>query len=365
MAVYIARIEKGIRGSLDKVIRHFLKPADLDRGVLIKPNIVFPVTDRGMEITRRAVVEQVVLILRAMKRDADIVIGEGVAAGADARENFRVSGYADLCRDLGVPLVDLETAERTDVEWKYGRISLPSIALTRLYISLPILKLNSAAGISGAMKNQKGLVSAAMKKQFHRMGLHEPLAELNNVIQPHLSIVDCARHFTGPLFLAGLGTAELDSYIVNLLGIAPPENIRLARAGAPPPVVLGDTPFRPRSSYKNLYRPFKRFLRLRIWSGAGACSLCRRRLTEMKSPGLPFRRFGLTTAIKLAALMAGGGDIIVGSEQRQVQGAKRIICFGECAKKALGGECDDCIPGCPPSFENLAFYLGRKGKRPA
>jgi uncharacterized protein (DUF362 family) len=357
MAVFIARVDKGIRNSLERIIHRFLNPDDLNRGVFLKPNIVFPVKDRSGEITRRVVVEQIILILRAMKRDVDIVIGEGVAAGADAQENFKISGYTDLAKKLGVLLFDLESVERTEVDWKYGKLSLPVMAFNRIYISLPVLKLNSAAGISGAMKNQKGLVCSALKKQFHRMGLHEQLVELNKIIQPYLTIVDCARYFKGPLFAAGTGTVELDSYIINLLGIASPENVRLAREQFSIPKQItaeGDAPHHPRSRHQNANRSFRRFLRLRIWAGAGACSMCRRRLTEIKSPTVLLSRSGLLTALKLISYMVTGADIIVGSDAQSVRGSRRLICFGDCTRLIAQDGGYIYIPGCPPHNKDIA-----------
>ena len=362
MAVFIARSDKGIEVALQRIILRFLKADDLERGIFLKPNIVFAVNDRSGEITRRVVVEQVISILRAMNPAVDIVIGEGVAAGANAQENFAVSGYADLAQRLRVPLVDLEESKTVDVDWKYGKLALPAMALKRTYISLPILKLNSAAGISGAMKNQKGLVRSATKKQFHRMGLHGPLVELNRIVQPYLTIVDCATQFKGALFLAGTSTVELDSHIIDLLQIAPPENVRLAReqiSASQPTTAEGDAPYKPRTRHKNSNRPFRRFFRLRIWAGAGACSLCRRRLIEIKSPAALFRRSGLLTALKLIGYIVTGADIIIGSDARPVPDSHRIICFGECTRPiALDGDYT-YIPGCPPRTQEIANSLRR------
>jgi uncharacterized protein (DUF362 family) len=360
MAIFIARTDKGIHGALERIIHRFINSDDLVRGVFLKPNIVFPVKDRSGEITRRIVVEQVISILRTMKPDVDIVIGEGVAAGADAQENFKISEFTDCAKKLRVSLIDLENAERTEVAWKYGKLSLPAIAFNRVYISLPILKLASAAGISGAMKNQKGLVTYGMKKYFHRMGLHEPLAELNRVMQPFLTIVDCSTHFKGPLFVAGTNTIELDSHIINLLHITPPENVRLARdliSISQPISTEGDTPYRPRSGHQNLNRPYRRFLRLRVWAGAGACSMCRRRISEIKSPTWLFSRTGCLTLLKLISYMVTGADIILGSDARPVQNSHRLICFGECTKKWSELKKGRFIRGCPPHNTDIIKYF--------
>ena len=178
---------------------------------------MFAVSPESGEITSPLLVRTLISTLRERYGNIDIVLGEGVAAGCDPRENFQVSGYAELARELNVPLLDLHCVDRKTVVWKFGKLELPRVAFERTYINLPILKPSSACVISGALKNQKGLVLPAMKKHFHRLGLHEQIAELNTVVQPSLTIMDCSRFFGRNVLLSGDNCGEIDATACQLL----------------------------------------------------------------------------------------------------------------------------------------------------
>ncbi len=195
---------------LRRIVDYFRKRLDLERGVLLKPNIVFPVRGSSGEITRPSVVEALIQVLREIKPEVEILIGEGTAAGTVPEANFRVSGFRDLARRCGVELVDLHKSKKRRLPWKYGTIELPDLAFERTYISLPILKKSSAVLFSGAIKNQKGLLPAPVKKQFHRLGLHGPLAELTRIIQPSLTIMDGSNAFEEDLLMGGDDIIEMD-----------------------------------------------------------------------------------------------------------------------------------------------------------
>ncbi len=60
-----------------------------------------------------------------------IAMGDGPGVGLDVDEVFRVTGYSKLAARLGVELVNLNTAERRKMEWKYGELGVPAIARGR------------------------------------------------------------------------------------------------------------------------------------------------------------------------------------------------------------------------------------------
>ena len=166
--VLITKEEKDIKKSLRKIIETFEEKLDFSKGFFLKPNIVFPVSEKSGQLTRHKVVKGLIEVLREKDSGVEIVLAEGTAAGSNPEENFRISGYSQLASDLGVDLLDLNKVEHVKVKWKHGIIQLPKLAFEKTYINLPILKTSSAAGISGAMKNQKGLLTPNMKKGFHK-----------------------------------------------------------------------------------------------------------------------------------------------------------------------------------------------------
>ena len=60
-------------------------------------------------------------------------------------------------------------------------------------LSLPVLK-SHGMGLTGALKNQLGFLPAAEKLQSHRVrDMNLVIAELNEVVRPHLYIVDAVE----------------------------------------------------------------------------------------------------------------------------------------------------------------------------
>jgi uncharacterized protein (DUF362 family) len=358
MTVLLIDGRKNLKLALHRILDHFLKDADCARGIFLKPNIVFPVRPASGEITDPVLVRALILALRERYRDVDIVIGEGVAAGCNPLENFQVSGYTRLAHDLGVPLVDLHAAERKAVPWKFGRLQMPCIAFERTYINLPILKVSSACVLSGALKNQKGLVAPEAKKHFHRLGLHEQIAELNQVMQPSLTILDGSRFFGRNVLIGGNNCGEIDATACRLLGIDEPEHVQLSRSAgvfAAGYAVEGDR-FDPKDTGNRFRRKeFKRLGRLRLWSNPQACTMCRYLFHDVQRDWL--RRRNLPAGVKLLALTFRGVEVIMGLNPRWRKEYETVICIGDCTRNVAKEGDYIHIPGCPPTsddfFENL------------
>jgi uncharacterized protein (DUF362 family) len=350
--------EKNPFTAFQRTLAAFPGAIDPARGVLIKPNIVFASRPSSGEITPPALTRALVLALRERYPAIEIILGEGVAAGCDPQENFRVSGYDDLARELQVPLVDLNHAEHVSVAWKFGRLELPRLALERSYINLPILKPSSACVISGAMKNQKGLLLPGMKKHFHRMGLHEQIAELNRVVRPALTILDGGRFFGPGRLVCGDNCGEIDALACEMLGIQPPEHVRLAQAAgiyAPGFAVTGAR-FAPNGAASHLAaREYKHIGRLRLWSNPSACTGCRYIFRDIKQNLLKPRN--ALTAAKLLTYALSGAEIVMGSSPSWRKEHRTVICIGACTRRVAqeGGYIH--VPGCPPTLQDLLDHL--------
>jgi uncharacterized protein (DUF362 family) len=358
VAVLLNDGRNDLKAAFHHILDTFSKDMDCTRGIFIKPNIVFPVRPASGEITFPSFVETLIATLRERHRDVDIILGEGVAAGCHPEENFGISGYADLALELGVPLLDLDCADRTTVAWKFGTLELPCVALERTYINLPILKPSTACVISGALKNQKGLLLPAAKKRFHRLGLHEQIAELNAVVRPSLTIMDCSRFFGRNVIISGNNCGEVDATACRLLGIDEPEHVQLSkRAGvfAAGYSVQGDQANIRRASAPPVVKEFKRLGRLRLWSNPQACSMCRRIFHDAQHSLLKGQ--DLAAGVKLLALSVKGAEIIMGSNPQWRREYHTVICVGECTRRMAreGGYIH--IPGCPPTVGDFYDHL--------
>ena len=328
---------------------------DCTLGIFIKPNIVFPVESGSGEITSPSFVKALISAFRERNSSIDIILGEGVAAGCDPQENFHVSGYTKLAHELNVPLLDLHSADRKVVAWKFGTLELPCVALERTYINLPILKPSSACVVSGALKNQKGLLLPAVKKQFHRLGLHEQIAELNTVVQPALTIMDCSRFFGRNVLISGNNCGEVDATACHLLGIDEPEHVQLSRSAgvfAAGYSVEGDRINIRRASARPMAKEFRRLGRLRLWSNPRACTMCRYLFRDIQHDML--KRWRLSAGLRLLAHSIKGAEIIMGSDPQWRREHHTVICVGACTRRVAKEGGYTHIPGCPPTLSD--FY---------
>lgn len=365
MAVLLSDASQSLTAAINNILDTFLTEQDLARGVFIKPNVVFPVRASSGEITSPLLVKELISALRERDRQVDIVLGEGVAAGCDAQENFQVSGFAELANELNVPLIDLHACERTSVAWKFGKLSLPNLAFERTYINLPILKPSSACIISGALKNQKGLLLPSMKKQFHRLGLHEQIAELNHVIRPALTIMDGSHFFGRNALISGDNCGEIDAAACKLLGIDEPQHVQMARVAhvfTNGYSVKGDELSLEKVSSRPVLKEFKRLGRLRLWSNPQACTMCRYLFRNLQDNLLKPENFMVEGKLLIYSLK--GAEIIMGSNPRWLPEYGSVICVGACTRRIAKEGGYIYIPGCPPTIEdldkNLPWPLGRK-----
>jgi uncharacterized protein (DUF362 family) len=359
MTVYLTNARDHIKDSLHIILDAFLTEQDFMQGIFLKPNIVFPVRQDSNEIVSPQFVGMLIEVLREKVPDIDIVIGEGVAAGLNPWENFQVSGYVDLAHELKVPLIDLNESERTTLEWKFGKLKLPTLAFERTYINLPILKRSSACTISGALKNQKGLLLPADKKKFHRLGLHEQIAELNAVVKPALTIMDCSNFFGRNVLVSGKNCGEIDAAVCQILGIEEPEHVKLARdAGVFSSVseVTGDEIKRKTSL--PVPKEFKRIGRLRLWSNSQACTMCRNIFQDMKIHML--NRHNIALGMKLLRYSITGAELIMGSNPQWQREYDTVICIGACTRRIAKEGGYIFIPGCPPTTKDFNEHLSKR-----
>ncbi|MFH1086644.1 MAG: DUF362 domain-containing protein, partial [Chloroflexota bacterium] len=126
--------------------------------VLVKPNFVFPPTDRG--VTHPELIEAVVRLL-AQSAPREIVIAEG-SADVYTSQAFRFQGMGRIAARYGARLVDLNLEEgvRTPVPPGLGReyIMVPrAVVESDILVSLPVWKLWGGSPLSLSLKNLFGL----------------------------------------------------------------------------------------------------------------------------------------------------------------------------------------------------------------
>jgi len=269
------------------------------------------------------------------------VIGEGCIVGRDADIALRKNGYAEVAQRHGATLVNLDKAERFEVPWRHGQLRLPAYLRTHEYINLAKMKTHIQTGVTLGMKNQKGLLSPADKRRFHRLGLNECIRALAEVAQPALTIVDgiVALEGDGPwrygrpvqmeLLVGGTNLLEVDNVCRELMGFAPEHAPHIPLLPAVETVGLSTAEARRQLAfdyrgcfvYKNVYEHIN-----------DSCSGLYRGV---------WRRL----------------DIVMGHASGLPEPHGKVVCLGDCARQFAEERGLPIARGCPPSAEDVLELL--------
>ena len=159
--------------------------------ILIKPKIVshepYPTT------THPETLEACLQLLLGVGKK--IIVADGPAWDAGDSESI-INGHPlkQSCDKFGVTIADLLSEGARKVKTRSYELAVSEMASEYDFIlSLPVLK-SHGMGLTGALKNQLGFLPAAEKLQSHRArDMNLVIAELNEVVRPHLYIVDAVQ----------------------------------------------------------------------------------------------------------------------------------------------------------------------------
>jgi uncharacterized protein (DUF362 family) len=207
-----------------------LKP---DAAIGLKPNLVVSKGWQSGATTNPAICAAVIeyFFERGFK---NLVIIESSWLAVDTARAYKDCGYDKLAHQYGVELIDVKKDRYQTREFDGMRIDISACAMALdLLINLPLIKGHCQTGMTCALKNMKGLIPDREKRRFHTMGLHKPIAYLNRMISPSLTIADGTC--TDPSFeeggdpaylgmmVAGYDSVLVDTYAAGLLGLRPTE----------------------------------------------------------------------------------------------------------------------------------------------
>jgi uncharacterized protein (DUF362 family) len=140
--------------------------------VSVKPNLTFPVYRRGVMTS----LEAVEAMLRHLKdHGCSVTICESDSGGYNRfsmDEVFRATGHCDLAKRYGARLVNLSKEASRDIPVRAGLRRLLADE-TDLFISMPVPKLHANTVLSGAIKNQWGVIQdPALRLKLHPFFQH-------------------------------------------------------------------------------------------------------------------------------------------------------------------------------------------------
>ena len=201
-----------------------------DAKIGLKPNLVVAVRPETGATTHTEIIEGIIEYLQK-HGFSNISIIEGAWVGDSTKRGFRVNGYERFTERYGVPLYDTKedqyvkkTAEGITMEISKRILDLDYM------INLPVLKGHCQTSMTCALKNMKGCLSDRSKRLFHSLGLMRPIAALNEIVRPDLTLADSISGDldfeeggnpvdTGRLLLAE-DPVLLDAYGAHLLGFS-------------------------------------------------------------------------------------------------------------------------------------------------
>jgi len=185
--IYISKTQNR-REFVSKVLNEIKEELEKAKKILLKPNIVsfepYPTT------THPEVLESCLEFLLNLEKE--VLVGDGPAFDAGSSEKIiKNHPLKKACDKFGIPLINLNAQKMRKVKTESFELELSTIPFDYDFIiSLPVLKSHGECGITGALKNQYGLLSPRDKARLHGMNIHKAIAELNSVIKPDFWIVD-------------------------------------------------------------------------------------------------------------------------------------------------------------------------------
>jgi len=232
-----------VRGAVERALALAPGAEDLFRPgvkVLLKPNLLSSSDPPERAVNThpefvRAVAEY------CRDRGCAVLIGDScgsLAPGSTARA-MEVTGLREVAEETGAELVDIDHTAAMEAPIPDGRV-LRSISVSRivrevdLVVTLPKLKTHGLTLLTGAVKNQFGLVPGRRKKDTHvaapkPAAMAQALVDIYSVARPHLAIMDgiVGMEGNGPaageprevgLVLASLDCVALDAVVAEIMG---------------------------------------------------------------------------------------------------------------------------------------------------
>ncbi len=320
----------------------------------LKPNLVIAARPETGATTHMEIIAAVIEYLRD-RGFRNIEILEGSWVGDDTQRAFRLNGYYGFRDKYGVGLYDTKKDSYRKIESHGMTMEISSRALELDYmINLPVLKGHCQTGMTCAMKNLKGILSDRSKRLFHCLGLMKPIAALNCVYRPSVTLVDsiCGdldfEEGGNPVYsnrlILGEDSVLIDTYCASLLGfrkedvayIPLGEEYGAGSADLSKARIITLTP--PESSDTAMPELYARRLKA-YTSPQSACSCCYAALIHALKR---LEEEGKLTGSRDRKIAIGQGW----------KGKKMEIGVGKCASGAVHG-----VVRCPPTAEEIMKML--------
>jgi len=205
--------------------------------VLIKVNFITTKTWDTGATTDPIVVEAIIKKLKHLPVEIFVVDSDATMTNAD--KAFEATGMKEMCQQndiqflnlryqkekVKIPILDCETL---------GSITVPRIVTESAIISAAKLKTHMSTKVTLGMKNMFGLLPDKFKGKYHAKGISKVIVDINTVLKPALTLIDCfvGMEGKGPtdgtpvkmdLIIAGKDVVATDATAARVMGFEPME----------------------------------------------------------------------------------------------------------------------------------------------
>lgn len=246
--VLLRRVETYDQAAMDAVVREGfdLLERKPEGRVLIKPNVVFANKNYSRHaFTYPSLVGTVVDRVRSYPGVTDLSIGESGGYAIPTRLNFKESGYYEMGRKHGVPVVDFNEDKYVKVDLKRGRFHKTLLCPRLIHdadfkIWMPKLKYHICCEITNALKLNIGSLLHKERMLFHDDRLNDKIVDILEIGYPDLVITDaviighgfesCAKPFHLGLVMVSNDPVASDVVAAQILGYRPEQvnHLRIA-----------------------------------------------------------------------------------------------------------------------------------------
>ncbi|MGV9103936.1 MAG: DUF362 domain-containing protein [Candidatus Thorarchaeota archaeon] len=261
--VALVKHEGSIQHDLELGINLLGGFGNLQSPIAIKPNICTIEDNTGHTVTDIEVVRTVIEILLEEKENIEIRIVESDSQSKYAEEAFEKYGYTLLAENMqnrgyDVSLVNLSQSPRATIDFDglYFKNNEFPEAITNYgyFVTVATAKTHSLTWLTGALKNQFGLLSEKQQSKYHS-DINEIIVDLNRLVQPNLCVVDARvglEGWDGPKsrvldsFILGYSPVSVDATMARIMGFDPKNIEHVVKCaeyglGDIEPQVLGET----------------------------------------------------------------------------------------------------------------------------
>ncbi len=170
--------------------------------VVIKPNLAWARVPEQAANTQPAVLRAVIQACKDAGAGEVLVVEHSCDT---AQVAFDLSGAAEVCKDMRVPLISLDKEAMYDTVPVRGGVNIKEEQIATdvldcdVYINLPICKVHAAAKVTLGLKNQMGAIwrpqryHEAKSQEEQDENLHQNIADLATALRPTVTIIDCTR----------------------------------------------------------------------------------------------------------------------------------------------------------------------------